>query len=309
MNYIIDVLYKFVSSIGGYVYKHDLTFNNPFSKFKDKKLKKFIGNDKKFNQVIFALNNTPNIIHENLFSKNIEICPKYFQITLKWNYGGYNYKSDNLDDLNYFIENESIRYIFIRVNLIETIRDINHVNCIIIDKFEKYVLFFEPLVDIKYNLSSLKKITENKNLSDYKYLIPDDIGYNSLNKLQKMDYFCQTYILTVFLLIVNNNHINYSDFSTLFNELIDFNNMELFWYNCQKILKKKGYNFDGVPLKWTYPTNTIIDIFNFIRINFLSNNQDLEKYNNKDIITKEEDDLIIFERIKNLDNSDVQLYL
>jgi hypothetical protein len=155
----------------------------------------------------------------------------------------------------------------------------------------------------------LEKFTENKKLANYKYLIPNDIGYNSFNKLQKMDYFCQTYIMTIFLLIVNNNHINYTDFSNLFNNSINFHNMELFWYNCHKILKKGGYDFDGVPPKWTYPTNSIADVFNFIRINFLNKNDDLEKYNSKDIIITEEDDLVIFERINSLTGSDNQLYL
>src|SRR5205085_26945 len=98
-------------------------------------------------KTIFALNNLPVKMHEILFSCYENVSHQYYQISFKRNNGIFEPLSINCDGLNEDMLNGNIRFIFIRINIIKSTNKVtmNHVNCVVIDKWKQYILYFEPM--------------------------------------------------------------------------------------------------------------------------------------------------------------------
>jgi hypothetical protein len=250
VNYIIYAYYYFKKYFTKYNY------NLPFDKNISPEFIQFKKNN--VHQVIFALNNIPETIHTLLFKENKNICPQYFEINVK-------IKSERIIEIYHYLEhfhsffnNNFIKYIYIRVNIFNY-GIMNHVNCIIIDKEMKYILYFEPKVEILFDLEPIFIILEDIiDLSQYKKLIPYDIGYNFYNRLQKFDAFCQTYVIFVFLLIIHNEHVDPRNFSNLFNSLISYQSMGYFLFHIYGLLQKNNYEINAQP------TNKLKNFINFL---------------------------------------------
>ena len=264
----------------------------------DPELIKYKTDDIALNKVMFALNNIPDIIHSLLFNNDTTVCQKYFSITIKLKNSKIIDLYDNLDnneayDINSMMDNDDIRYIYIRLNiLINLPSKMHHVNCIIIDKKNKHVLFFEPRNNLLFDINDLSiRIKDKIDISHYTKLTPSDIGYNVFNKLQQYDAFCQTYVLFAYLLIINNKDIHYTNYSTMFNSIINPQNIGYFYYHINNLLKINNYNICDQPVVWKYPTN----IFN-IMYPFRNNNNNIEindELEMNDIVINEEDEFLI----------------
>ncbi len=124
----------------------------------------------------------------------------------------------------------------------------NHVNCIIIDKHRKFILYFEPTVLIRYDLDQIKftLCSANAILYNFAFLIPEDIGYSVFNCLQKFDNYCQTYVLYVYCLLLENREIDPDNFRKLFNGIITSTNRDYFIYFINRLLQDKGINLDNL---------------------------------------------------------------
>ena len=258
----------------------------------------FKNNDIDINKVIFALNNLPDKIHNLLFNGNSEICNKYFYITIKIQNKKIIDLSHNLDDINDYLDNSNnTRYIFIRVNIINTLQNImQHVNCIIIDKVKKYILFFEPKFEFSYNIDELEKvIDELVNLHNYSKIFPQDIGYNYYDRLQFYDAFCQSYVLFVFIIITNNELIDAANYSLMLNKIITYENLGYMLYHINTLLKQSGYEICEQKIIWSFPTKKTQNMLNIIHL-FLNNykqKQQIDKSNELEIETEIDEDFII----------------
>jgi hypothetical protein len=276
-NAIVNYWYK--KSITNYHLPFPINIENDpeFIKFKD--------NEVVLNKIIFALNNIPDIVHTLLFNE------KYFSITIKVNKYKITSVYHSLENIQEHLKSDN-RYIYIRLNIItNSTYKMHHVNCIIIDKKEKYILFFEPRVNFLFNIDDLiKELDALINIKDYKKLLPSDIGYNIFNRLQKYDAFCQTYVLFAYILIINNKDIHYTNFSTMFNSM-DTQSIGCLFYYINNLLENNNYNICDQPIIWKYPTNNLKNIFNMINIfsNNKSEDQDIEL---SDMDIYEEGDLI-----------------
>ena len=278
-----------------------LTFNNPseldinaLSDNQKQDLDNFKDDPGEFNKMIFALNNIPDKVFDLLFCDHDNICPKFYKIIFK--------KDVKLDafvttfnNLDADIGNTNIRYVYIRVDIIDKYKKINHVNCVIIDRVEEYILVFEPKCKLVIDTQDINDILKHYiDTSEYKLLTPSDIGYNSINKLQKNDCFCQTYIVFVFYLIVENPGINYADFSKLFNTIITTDNIGYFVYHIYKKYTDSDLEIGDVPILWQYPTNGFKTLLNSIILS--TKNIYDNDYDNDNIIIEEDDeddDLVI----------------
>ena len=123
----------------------------------------------RINKTIFALNNMPEVIHTVLFknSNYLHICPKYFQMYYELNDNNkFVKKYANLTTLQVYLDDNALRYIYIRINLIENNKKNDHVNSIIIDKKKKYILYFEPQCELRLIQSS---IINDINIYGYKF--------------------------------------------------------------------------------------------------------------------------------------------
>lgn len=258
----------------------------------------FKNNDKDINKVIFALNNLPENIHSILFGATEQISNKFFFITIKLDNGNIYDFHHNLNDINNQLNNDSIKYILIRINIIDSTKNVmNHVNCIIIDKENKYSLFFEPKITFVYDVNDLTKIIDGlMNIADYKKLYPKDIGYNTYNKLQKYDAFCQSYILFVFIMIILNKNIKPENFCTMFNSTITSKNLGYLLFHINELLKKNNFDICDQAEIWSFPTNKTKNMFNLLHL-FLNNKSETSKDEITDLLINEEDDIIIIDSV------------
>lgn len=294
MSNMIDIIYRACNRLYNLLFAN-VTFNNPSGQVVSREdLENFKHMPEEFNKIIFALNNIPDKVFEMLFQDYRAICPKFYKLVFKTNDNTYN----NLDDIDKYMDDESIRYIYIRVDIIDNSKKINHVNCIIIDKIEKYILYFEPKYELVIDTEMVTKILESYiDIGEYKFLLPFDIGYNSFNKLQKNDCFCQTYVIFIFYLIVENPEIKYSEFNKLFNSVITNENIGYFLYFIYQKYKESNLEINDVPVLWQYPVDDFRKLINAIRLSIHNNNYD-GNYNMDNIIMEEEDDMVIISNIK-----------
>jgi len=252
MYYIINWIYGFYRSLRQLLFDSTPSYRN----IADVELSKDEYNlDKKTERhIIFALNNIPEIVHEKLFKDYSDVSRNYHQVTFKKNNGVYEPASSQLATLSLDMHNNSIRFVFIRVNLIKSLRKMNHVNCVIVDKRRKFVLYFEPMVVVRIDTVELFDILLkfSDKFIGYNFLVPNDIGYNIYNRLQRYDNYCQTYILYVYCLILENQDVKPNEFSSMFNTVISARNIKCFLYYVHRVLMDGGIdvnNFNSSGLK------------------------------------------------------------
>jgi len=289
---MISYLYHAIKS---YFYK-DSCYNLPFNPDNiknDHAFEEFKKGDIEINKIIFALNNIPDIIHSQIF-KEPYVCKKYYFITLKLNPSKIIDVFHNLDDINDYFIDDNVQYIYIRINIIsKSLNNANmhHVNCIVIDKLKKYVLFFEPRLTFMFDTDVLISLVDTfMDLSSYDKIFPPDIGYNLLNKLQRYDTYCQTYVIFVFALIINNQHIPYKDYYKLFNKNITTANVGYFLFHIYRILKEYNYDICIQPLIWNYPGDNITSIFKILNLYLNKNNDTNDTELNNITIDDQSDD-------------------
>ncbi len=301
ITYIYSTIKNYFNNNNANTIEYTTEYNVPFNtkEIDSEEFTIFKSNDMEINKVIFALNNLPDKIHNLLFSNNKEICDKYLYITIKIQNKKIIELSHNLDDINDYLNNNNIRYIFTRVNIINTLQNImQHVNCIIIDKIKKYILFFEPKFEFSYNIDELEKIMDELvNLHDYSKFFPQDIGYNYYDRLQFYDAFCQSYVLFVFIIITNNESIDVANYSLMLNKIITYKNLGYMLYHINTLLKQSGYDICEQKLIWSFPTKKTQNILNMIHL-FLNNYKQKQQIDNCneleiEIETEIDDDFII----------------
>lgn len=281
----------------------NITYNLPFNiqeLMNDADFNKFKNNNE-INKIIFALNNLPDNIHKLLFNNFSNVCQKYYFIAIKLNNNQISEMSHNLEDINIYLQNNEINFIYIRLNIIISSK-INHVNCVIIDKKQKYILFFEPKCSFLFNISNfIIKLNDIIDFSDFNNIFPVDLGYNSFNCLQKYDAFCQTYVLFIYLLIITNENIPYKNFHNMFNSIITYENMGYFLFNIGKLLKLNKYEICDQSELWCYPTNKTKNFFNLINLFFNVNEKDKGKeiiaYETNNLNIEDNDDLLLIDVI------------
>lgn len=248
------------------------------------------------NKVIFALNNIPDVTQKILFKNNINIANQYLYLTIKMSNGSIDSIVHNLDNINEYMDDNAIRYVYIRINIINIGNTMNHVNCIIIDKNKKYILLFEPKIIFQYDSKIIFELLHQTfDTQEYRKILPNDIGYNYCNRLQWYDTFCQTYIIFVFFLIILNDNVNPENFSVLFNSIITHKNMGYFLFHAYNLLIENNISICEQNNIWDYPTNNAKNLLNAAKL-FLSNDKN-EENNFDDIVIKENDDLVIFEKL------------
>lgn len=235
---MLGILYSMLFKNERYNDFNDYKINEDFKEFKQYKTDK----------VIYILNNLPSKVYNILYNKYDNVSDRYFQIILTKNNGEYDISHCKMVDFDNVLKDNLIRYVYIRVNLDDN-KYINHVNCIVIDKIKKYILYFEPTVHIRFNLNKIKVLLSNiADINDYQFIIPNDIGYNSFNGLQKFDNYCQTYILYIFCLILENKNVEPNNFRRMFNSVINKQNIEYFWYYIYNMLINDGFNIDDLEI-------------------------------------------------------------
>lgn len=300
--YLINIIRNYFTTV-----KYNLPFDiNEIEN--DIEFNVFKHNDKEVNKVIFALNNLPENVHVVLFKNDNTICNKFYYITIKIKNKEIDELFHNIDTINDSFENNNIRYILIRINIIDNTNNImNHVNSIIIDKSDKYILFFEPKVTFIYDIEKFTKIVDDifiniVDIQSYKKLYPETIGYNSFNKLQNYDAFCQTYILFTYIMVTLNETVKPENFSLMFNATITSKNLGYLLFHINKLLKNNNLDIcDQAPI-WSFPTNKTKNMLNLLHLFFnksesLTNKIIDEEINKLSIIEDEEEDIIIIDTI------------
>lgn len=242
---------------------------------KDDDFQLFKDNDIEINKVIFTLNNLPDKVHSLLFRENSEICSEYFHVTIQLQYKEIKNISHNLANLSSHLTDNSIRYVFIRVNVIDASHKLmDHVNCIIIDKKKKYILFFEPKFDFMYDVNDLTLfIDKTVDIKDYSKIFPKDIGYSYYNRLQSYDIFCQSYVIFVFSVIINNDIDDVGSYATILNNIITHENLGYMLYYINTLLKESGYDICEQKILWSFPTKKTQNILNIMRLYFNNYNK------------------------------------
>ncbi len=287
-GYVIYLYYK----LKGYLYSNNDTkvqYRIPFDIDlinKDENYHKY----EDINKTIFALNNMPDVVHHLLFGNKDNIAFNYYYIRLDIEKKEIDH---NLDLLESDMLNKDIRYIFIRLNLINSQNHFNHVNGIYINKNKKYVLIFEPKVELSFTKDLINSFLRNNiDLSKYKFIYAEDLGYNIYNRMQNYDLFCQTYVLFVFLLItLNDDMIEYDNYSTMFQSVINSKNIGYLLYHINTLLLNNNYDICDQPELWTLSSNKFKKIKNLIK--YLIDNkkeEDITKF-----IIKEDGDLFIID--------------
>lgn len=258
---IFDVIYKLLNSLYLMLFSND-TYNdfddyeiNINIKIDFEEFKKY-----KTDKVLYVLNNMSSQVYSALYSRYNDVSDRYFQITLNNHDGYFDISHCKMIDFDNVLNDDLIRYVYIRVNL-DGNKYIDHVNCIVIDKLKKYILYFEPTVHIRYDIDKIKSLLSNfADLDGYNSITPYDIGYNSLNGLQQFDHYCQTYILYIFCLILENRNIEPINFSKMFNNVINKQRMEYFWYYIYNVMICNGFNIDNLDITHKIDDNAKIDI-------------------------------------------------
>jgi hypothetical protein len=155
------------------------------------------------------------------------------------------------------MNDNNIRFIYFRVNILKkkiTSSIINHVNCIVIDKKRRFILYFEPTVIIRFNYKPIVRMLVNSSpkLLNFAFLTPKKIGYNVYNRLQKYNHFCQTYVLYIYCLILENRDVEPQNFSKLFNNIITLQNINYFLFFINRILEENGTNLNSLKIDYKY---------------------------------------------------------
>ena len=296
-EYIIYLFYAIKNYFSYDTIKYHLPFDiNEIEN--DPEFNIFKNNDKDLNKVIFALNNLPENVHTILFKNNIKISNKFFYVTLKTQNQNIIEIFHNINDANDQMNNDDVQYILIRINIIDIMNNkMNHVNSIIIDKHNKYILFFEPKVTFTYNINDLTKIIDEiLNVQTYTKIYPENIGYNSYNKMQQYDAFCQSYILFVFIIITLNENVKPENFSLMFNTTITTQNLGYLLFYINRLLKNDGMDICDQDEIWSFPTNTTKNLLNLMHL-FFNNKDEISKYEINKLILTEEDDITIIDTI------------
>ena len=285
---VLKYFYYLYYKITGYLYHDNNNYNLPFEIEEIEKEENFQNykNNNEINKTIFALNNMPEIIHTLLFNNINNISNNYYYIRIRDQQVDHNLVlyEDMID--------QNIQYIFIRLNIINN-NSMNHVNGIIINKSQKYVLIYEPQVELSFDKLFMEEFLKLKSdFSNYKFIYAEDIGYNVYNKMQNYDLFCQTYVLLVFILIIMNDNINYKKYRKMFNTLINYKNLGYFLYFINTLLQENNYDICCTEDLWAYPTNRLQNISNWVH--FFFNNNRKEDQIDVDII--EHNDMYIIEK-------------
>lgn len=264
--------------------------NNPtFVDFKNK--------SKLLNKVMFALNNLGDELHTILFSNNPTVCNILFTITITVNNKEIIDIHHNLTNINDFINNQEIEYIYIRINVIRHNKNtINHINNIIINKPQKYILLFDPQITFDYNpldmITLLFDILQI-NYINYNILFPEHIGYDNLNKLQYYDNFCQSYTLLAYILIINNPNVPFLEYNIMFNNSMTYKKLGYFLFYIHTLLQQHNFDICDQYELWSYPTDNTGNLFNFL--SYIFSKKDKETNNKNQLIIKETDDFIVVE--------------
>ena len=204
------------------------------------------------NKVIYVLNNLPSKIFSLIFDRYKHVSNEYFQITMSKINNKYVVTHQQLIGFGNVMNDSDVRYLYIRINLVNKKGkyNMNHVNCIVIDKEMRYILYFEPTcyvqINVKYLANLLFEITPV--LSDYTILLPKDLGYSYINRLQYFDNYCQTYILYIFCLILENPHIDTNKYSELFNSIITEQNVLRFLQYIDGLLTNNGMDVSNLSV-------------------------------------------------------------
>jgi len=187
--------------------------------------------------IINALDNIPYIIHKLLFENDNEISSDYFQIYLIRKDKYFTVGHYSLNNLEENINNNNIRFIFIRLNLI-TNKIINHVNCLIIDKINKRIYVFEPQHKLKFNIDILKSIDEFNCFLDYDFIEPIRMG----NKIiQKNNFYCQTYVLMAYYLITKfYDYVDYTEYYDFLKKYMSNKYLAMFLIYIDKLLEENN---------------------------------------------------------------------
>ena len=272
---IIHFFIKFYDNLKNFLfYKNKYKYNLPFESNlieQDIDFHSFKKDNSLINKIIFALNNLPHVVHKSLFNINGSVCNKYFFIKINFFNNILNI-NNNLDDIYKYFDDKLCRYIFIRIDLLNSFKNkMDHVNCIIIDKEKKKVIIFEPKAILIYNQTFIIEIIQKYYplIIDYVVLLPQDLGYTFNNRLQKYDAFCQSYVIFIYILIILNEEVSYFDYAKMFNYVITYKNLGYFLFYLQHLLKLNNCDITNLPDKkiWSYPTSfkNILNIFNFIK--------------------------------------------
>ncbi len=264
------------------------TFRCPFiDNLEDtEEFQQFQTDDVEFSKAIFALNSMPEDVFWILFNDHTEIAQTHMHIYLTKNNGHYRCTHHTLESLDVEIDNPTVRYIYIRVNLVNANRKygLDHVNCLIIDKERKYVLVFEPKSALQYSVMGIKRLL-GPSVESYDFLTPNDIGFKYLNRLQKFDSFCQTYVMFTFYLIIQNSDVAPEDYHIMLNRCITDKSVGQFLFVLWNLCKTSGMDINTVPVIWPYPGSGR----KVIRIK-----QDLKEY----VTTQEEhDDFVVVDAV------------
>jgi len=261
----LTTIYNYVKS---YFYSNTIKHYNDHLNINNNQSVEFLNfkkNKLNINKSFFVLNNLPDVIHKLLFEKYPYVCQQYFHITLDITKSTTNI-FHNLYDISKYTTNDNISHIFIRVNIINKITNLHHVNSIIINKIDQYILFFEPKVKFSYDVNILSDLIKLYIDTNYKCVYPDDIGYDIYPKLQKYDAYCQCYIIYTFLLIINNPDVEYKDYAPMFNVQINIDKIGYFIFYVYEQMLENNYCIDDVPILWDFPEYTFVSYFNPLKI-------------------------------------------
>jgi len=284
--------------------------NSPLNSYKYNinEFNNFKANNKKIGKVIYALNNFPDKMFDYVFKEYEDVANNFYTIDLHKHSGPlckcselknmnnfcqtFTYNFDNFYySYNNFVNDlQTRRYIFIRINIHNTNNN-GHVNCIIIDKFREYILFFDSLNNIEYDINKFKDIFHIIEVilgKNFKVINMHNIGYNSryFSSLQSYDLFCQTYIFLAFLLIINNKKIRYSSYKMLFDNEINSEKLGLFLFFMYNLIKNDD-NFKNINYEFYFPGNYLQNIVNTLIFKY-KNKSD----NNYKNINISDDDII-----------------
>jgi len=233
----------------------------------------FKKDDCKVGKVIYCLNNFPKMIHDTMIktlscANYNNMSETFYSISVynKNNIISYNFENFYNNNENFISDlcNMNVRFIMIRIE--ERNSMLGHVTAIIIDKKKSYLLFFDPKNNIKYDIQQfnfiidiINTVTEKK----YKILTSWDIGYSQGTRLQGINFYCQTYILYVYLIVVCNINVCYTDFKNMFNSLITTKTITLLLYFLYRSIEK---NPTVINIAYEFPciSNTFMNIYNSI---------------------------------------------
>lgn len=230
MNYIVDIVGYMYDKLHMLVPKDPIKYNSFVDLIKIKEADNISYNsynNERIRYTIDMLNSAPQIVHSILFESYPQVCDKFYQIYFKYNYKDKKYvlQYHNIISMSSKLDDPSVRYIYIRINLIKSVKS-SHVNSVIIDKQSKVIIYFEPMLNIRLSLDDVTTLLKDNwsiidnDFTQFKLLTAHDLGYTLSNKLQRFDSLCQTYVLYTFCLIVANPDISTDEYSAMFNDVI-----------------------------------------------------------------------------------------